>query len=480
MQTPILEKVIEFNEQHALFSQDAGLLVAVSGGGDSTALLSILVSLKKQGHLKTLVCVHFNHRLRTQAVPDETFVKGLADTWAVPFISETCDIRARAQTHHCSLETAGRQWRLERLISLAQTHHCTAIATGHHLDDNAETLIHRLSRGTGYRGLCGIRPIRVHQGVPVISPLLAVTRQDILTYLASQKQRWCEDATNQDPTYTRNYIRQSLLPELARQCPGLTEKLAALSLKCHHLYATEIEARAGVLLRSQVHFSESAAVVTLGCLTQESDLVLVELSRQILTHFGIALQKVTQYHYQTIVALMREQASHVTLPGKVSAVRDHGAVRFLQPALAPERQANPIELTLPGWTRFADLCFLTRIIDVSDIDPRQRTNQATEYLDLHKVTLPLRLRPRVPGDRFIPLGKTSPQKIGKFLSRADMTGVNPKHTVILCDNTQTILWVCPIRMSETAKITDKTTEVLEVSVRTGLLNSPEEPRISEP
>ncbi|NQV36327.1 MAG: tRNA lysidine(34) synthetase TilS [Phycisphaeraceae bacterium] len=471
MQTPILQKVIEFNERHALFSQDASLLVAVSGGGDSTALLSMLVTLEKQGHLKALVCVHFNHRLRAQADRDETFVKGLAHTWAVPFISETCDIKARAQTHHCSLETAGRQWRLERLISLAQKHQCTAIATGHHLDDNAETLIHRLSRGTGFRGLCGIRPFRVHHGMRVISPLLALTRQDIGAYLASQKQLWCEDATNQETTYTRNYIRQTLLPELSKQCPALTEKLADLSLKCHHLYAAEIEARADALLRSQVQVSEGAAVVTLSGLPQESNLVLVELVRQILTHLGIPLQKVTQYHYQSMMALMQAQASHVTLPGKGSAILDHGTVRIVRPPLTPERETNPMELTLPGLTRFGDLSFFTRITDVAHIDPQQRSNQSIEYLDLHQVTLPLQLRPRVPGDRFIPLGKTSPQKIGKFLSRADLRGVDRNHTVILCDGEQTILWVCPIRMSELAKVTNKTKEVLEISVKTEVLQT---------
>ena len=470
MQTSILQKVIAFNEQHALFSEEACLLVAVSGGCDSTALFSMLVLLKKQGHVKNLVCVHFNHQLRTQAMRDEAFVKGLSDAWAVPFISETRDIRTQAQTHHSSLETAGRQWRLERLISLAEKHQCTAIATGHHMDDNAETVIHRLSRGTGYRGLCGIRPIRVHQGVRVISPLLPLTRQDIRAYLASQKQVWCEDASNQDTTYTRNYIRQALLPELSKQCPSLTAKLAKLSLKCYSLYSTRIETRANSHLKSQVCFSAGAAVVTIKTLTRESDLVLIELARQILTHLAIPLKKVTRDHYDTLIALLQGRASHVTLPGKACAILDHGTIRFLRPEVEPSQQADPIELTIPGSTRFGDLCFLTRIVDVSQIDPQQRVNRHVEHLDLHKVALPLQLRPRMPGDRFVPLGKSRSQKIGKFLSRADIALEDRNHTVILCDDQQTILWVCPVRMSELAKITDKTKEVLEVSVKTGLLN----------
>jgi len=464
MQTSILQKVITFNEQHALFSREACLLVAVSGGSDSTALFSMLVILRKQGHVKDLLCVHFNHQLREPAGHDEAFVKGLADTWDVPFMGETCDVKTEAQVRHCSIETAGRQWRLGRLISLAQRHRCTAIATGHHLDDNAETLIHRLSRGTGYRGLCGIRPIRLHQGMRVISPLLALTQQDILAYLTSQGQSWCEDATNQDPTYTRNHIRQAVLPELSKQCPRLTEKLADLSLRCHSLYANRIEIRAISLLKSHVCFSAGAAVVTLETLTRESDLVLIELIRQILTHLGLPLKKVTQYHYQSLIALMQERASHVNLPGKANAVLDQGIIRFLRPAVTPGPETDPIELTLPGCTRMGDLRFFTRIVDVSQIDPQQQVNRYVEYLDLHKVALPLQLRPRMPGDRFVPLGKSHSQKIGKFLSRADVTAIDRDHTVILCDNQQTILWVCPVRMSELAKITDQTKEVLEISV----------------
>jgi tRNA(Ile)-lysidine synthase len=465
MKNTVLEKVIAFSNQQALFSGHDCLLAAVSGGADSTALLSILVHLRTQGLIKALVCVHFNHQLRAQADRDEAFVKDLSDTWAVRTISETCDIEARAKTHRCSIETAGRQWRLERLASLAQTHQCTAIATGHHADDNAETLVHRLSRGTGFRGLCGIRPTRSHQGMRLIRPLLALTRQDILAYLASQQQPWCEDATNQDLTYTRNYIRQALLPELSKHCPGLAKQLSDLSLKCHALYANRVETYARTLLRSHVCFSAHTATVTLKALPQASHLVLAEFLRQILTGLDIPLRTVTRHHYQTLIGLIQGHASHVTLPGKTRAVQDQGTIRFLRDADTPAPHCEPVELIVPGTTRFGDQCFLTRIIHVSQIDPHHRNNPYVETLDLQKVALPLQLRPRLPGDRFVPLGKTHAQKIGKFLSRAHIKDADRNHTVILCDSEQTILWVCPVRMSELARVTEKTKEVLEVSVK---------------
>ncbi len=467
MHTPILDRVIVFGKQQALFSKEARLLVAVSGGADSTALLSLLVRLRTQGFVKDLVCVHFNHQLRDQAIQDRIFVHNLATTWAVPFVSETQNTRAHAQTHHCSVETAGRQWRLERLISLAQAHACTAIATGHHGDDNAETLIHRLSRGTGFRGLCGIRPVRSHQGMRFISPLLVLTRQDILAYLADQQQHWCEDATNQDLIYTRNYIRHVLLPELSRQCPRLRKKLGNLSLRCHDLYTHRIETCASALLTSHVRFSPDSATATLSAIPHASDLVLVELMRQVLTGLGVPLRTVTRHHYQALIALIRQHTSHVNLPAKVCAVRDRGMIHFLRPSVAPKSHPDPVELVIPGATRFGDQCFVSRIIDVSQIDPGQHDNRHIEYLDLQKVTMPLQLRPQIPGDRFVPLGKTHSQKIGKFLSRAHIKGLDRHHAALLCDSEQRILWVCPVRMSELARVTEGTKEVIEVSLDPG-------------
>ncbi|MCP4454311.1 MAG: tRNA lysidine(34) synthetase TilS [Planctomycetes bacterium] len=470
MQVSILQKVIDFTEQQALFSKDAVLMVAVSGGGDSTALLSILVQLRTQDLVKDLVCVHFNHQLRKQALHDQAFVENMAHAWGVPFVRETQNIKDRAQTHRCSIETAGRQWRLERLTALAQAHPCTAIATGHHLDDNAETLIHRLSRGTGFRGLCGIRPVRSHRGVRFISPLLTLTRHEIMAYLGSQQHRWCKDATNQDLTYRRNYLRQALLPELSKQCPALTKQLAHLSQRCHDLYANRVETCANELLKSHVRFSASTAVVTLETLPQTSHVVLAELIRQILTALDVPLRTVTRHHYQTLIALIQGHASQVTLPGNTRAVLDRGAVRFLRKTDAHALRIEPVKLNVPGTTRFGARCFLTRIIDVSQIDTQQRNNLYVETLDLQLVALPLQLRARLPGDRFVPLGKTHSQKVGKFLGRARVKGADRIHTVILCDSEQTILWVCPVRMSEVAKVTNKTKEVLEISVETELLN----------
>ncbi|MCF7975240.1 MAG: tRNA lysidine(34) synthetase TilS [Phycisphaerae bacterium] len=464
MDSAPLQKVVAFITQYALLSREDRLLVAVSGGADSTALLAMLVALKQDRQIKDVMCVHFNHQLRDEADRDQAFVQHLSDTWAIPLILETMSVKAHAQALHCSIETAGRQWRQARLIHLARTQGCSAIVTGHHQDDNAETLIHRLSRGTGYRGLCGIRPVRVHQQMRFISPLLALTRQDILTFLDNHHLTWCEDVTNLDLTYTRNYIRQALLPGLLVQCPELKDRLRALSQRCLTLYTRRIEPRV-VTLWIHVNIAEDRATIALEAIARESTLVLVEMIRQVLTHLKRPLQPVTQWHYQAVVDLIRGNITHVTLPGRMFVVRDSGQIRFVQANDTPAPTLDAVELAIPGSTRFGDLCFFTRFVKTAEIRYESRSNRSIEYFDRHKMRLPLHIRQRTPGDRFIPLGKHTLQKVGKFLSRAHVTALEQRHMAILCDDTDDILWICPVRMADKAKINQETEEVLEVVLR---------------
>jgi tRNA(Ile)-lysidine synthase len=465
MHRAILQKVIASDHSYGFFTRTTRMLVAVSGGADSTALLRLLATLKDQGYIKDLLCVHFNHQLRTQADQDQLFVEQLASSRALPFVCETQDVEALAKANELSIETAGRQWRLTRLIDLATKHQCDTIATGHHLNDNVETLIHRLARGTGYRGLCGIRPIRYHQGQRVISPLLCLTRQDILTYLSSQKQRWCEDASNQDQTYTRNYIRQTILPKLANKHPQLLKKLATLSLTCHSLYAQRIEPHVETLLESEANFTQDTASIQLEMLRQEPPLILVEFFRQILTRLDIPLRTVSQYHYQAMLKLLQGRASCVNLPGNTSVTIERGNLIFKQVQVPQNKWLDPVELTLPGSTRFGQLVFQARIMDRSQMDSQQGQNRCLEYFDLETLNLPLFVRQRVPGDQFIPLGKRTPQKVGKFLSRTPLSKTDRDRAAILCDDQGDIHWVCPVRMSEQGKATNKTTDILEISVR---------------
>jgi len=218
------ETVAEFMYRYGLFAGAERILLAVSGGADSTALLHILMALKAQGRIKAdLVCAHINHQLRGPASEaDEQFVVAEAKRLGLPVVTRAVDVRAHARKLRLSLETAARQLRLASLAEIARERECAWLGTGHQKNDNAETVLQRLLRGTGFRGLAGIWPVRRFADLQLASPLLCATRAEIVQYLQRRALPWREDATNVDVAYTRNRIRHQLLPGAvwSKSCPN--------------------------------------------------------------------------------------------------------------------------------------------------------------------------------------------------------------------------------------------------------------------
>ena len=202
------------------FSQAEKVLLAVSGGADSTALLYTMHALKNEGLLHAdLICAHINHQLRVpDADTDEKFVVSQAEKLHLPVITRKIDVRRFAQENKLSIETAARLLRIEHLQEIAKANNCRWIATAHQKNDNAETVVQRLLRGTGFRGLAGIRPLRNFAAdINFVRPLLCVTRDEIIDYLKQQNLPWRTDRTNYDCRYKRNFIRHKLIPHLQKR-----------------------------------------------------------------------------------------------------------------------------------------------------------------------------------------------------------------------------------------------------------------------
>jgi len=214
--------VWSYCSSHELLVPGTRVVVAVSGGSDSVALLRLLCSLRESFHLD-LICAHFNHQLRgAESDADEAFVLGLAGSLAVPCEMGSEDVGAYASGHHLSLEEAARELRLRflRLTALATGAAC--IATAHTRDDQVETVLFRLLKGTGLRGLSGIAP---RTGM-FIHPLLAVSKQQLQDWLRGQGFTWRDDSSNADLRYERNFIRTSVIPLIESRFPATRTAVA--------------------------------------------------------------------------------------------------------------------------------------------------------------------------------------------------------------------------------------------------------------
>ncbi|HSV99660.1 MAG TPA: tRNA lysidine(34) synthetase TilS [Sedimentisphaerales bacterium] len=474
MHDRLTDKVFEFIRLQGIFADNRAILVAVSGGADSICLLHVLRTLRVPGRLEApLVCCHINHHLRgTDSDTDERFVVEQTTEMGLPVVVRSVDVPSHAKTNRQSIETAARQLRLAALEEIARDRRCEWIATGHQKNDNAETVVQRLRRGTGFRGLAGIRPIRrLGEGLSLVRPLLCVTREEVIRYLHERNLPWREDHTNADVAYTRNYIRRRLLPLLQQESEALlVEELADLAASAGKLHDRAIE-EAQQAWTTMAQADDDAVRIDASGLASLPELIAVELIRRALMSLGCGERDLTAAHYQRVLGLARSkvQAKHTSLPsGFIARLESRQLV--LRPGVegsSPKAHDAPSPLNIPGRTAFADVEIDARILPHCEIEGAEITGDKgpfCEYLDWDRIKPPVVARPRRRGDRFHPLGMDTEKKVGKFLTAAKAPRRSRDRTIVFADRDR-ILWICPVRIAEPVKITDETRLVLELTVR---------------
>lgn len=224
----MLEKVLKYIREQQLLRPGERVAVACSGGADSVALLHILAELREMLGI-VLSVAHFHHQIRgAEADSDQQFVEALAARLRVDFYSGSGNVPEHAAQSKLSLETAARELRHQWFAELIKQGKTDKIATAHTLDDQAETVLMRILRGTGARGLAGIAPS--HKAKHLVRPLLTTSRHEVEAYLKRKGQDWREDSSNLDLGHTRNRIRHTLLPLLERDFnPAIRQTLADLA-----------------------------------------------------------------------------------------------------------------------------------------------------------------------------------------------------------------------------------------------------------
>lgn len=228
----LLSRLATHNRAQDLLSPRDRVLAGVSGGADSVCLAHWLAGQRAKGRISALTLVHFHHGLRGKAADrDGESVRALAGRLGAEFHLEHLPVREAAAERRSGLEDAGRALRYKALSRLARAGGFAKVALGHHLDDNAETVLLHLLRGTKAAGLAGIPPRRPLAGcrAEVVRPLLALTREETRAYCRSFGLSWREDASNKDVDFTRNWVRRRLIPLMESKSPRLREHLAALA-----------------------------------------------------------------------------------------------------------------------------------------------------------------------------------------------------------------------------------------------------------
>ena len=429
------------------------IIVAVSGGIDSVVLLHVLCKLRARHNLELLV-VHLDHQIRAESSSDAQFVSSLSERWQIPCRVAAENIPAAAKAAGQSLEMAGRHARRQLFMSLAEEHDCDLVALAHHQDDQIETFMLRLVRGSGPSGLAAMR----QQQDLWWRPLLGCSRAQIEGYADQFDLQWVEDSSNVDLVYLRNRMRHQVLPLLRELNPAFNERTAAL--------VTQLQSDDDYWSRQVACYFDRLVVDTRDGLRLSRERLLalhpalrMRIVREALRRVRGGLAGIEGSHLAAVDRLLTSGPSQgqLDLPGCWVARRYEILwLRGLAPAPLPDY--NEI-LPVPGRLTLPEGVFL----DVSlQLAPQAESATVVEF-DAEILSQPICVRSWRPGDRFQPLGMAGHKKIKSYLGDAKVEMEDRQRLLVLVSGGE-ILWLVGHRRSALAGVTSDCQKILRLEL----------------
>jgi tRNA(Ile)-lysidine synthase len=426
----MLRTVKNFIEKQKLLQPGARIIIGLSGGSDSVVLLAVLHSLGYE-----CLAAHCNFHLRgEESDRDERMAAQVAASFRIPFYKQDFDTSSIAKERKISIEMAARDLRYAWFEDRRKELKADAIAVAHHSDDNIETLLLNLIRGTGIAGLTGIKP----QSGFVVRPLLCISKEEILQYAASEKLPFVVDSSNEQDEFTRNKIRHQALPLLQSINPGIE---ASLLRTMEHLNEVEKIYLSHIKEAKKNVFDPVAHTISIPALLAypSPESILFEILKEY--NFG---KEVIQSIFQSLDS---QSGKVFYSPGyQLLKDREHFFLLSLQqkePNLVFYVKEDEREITVP----------FPLSVTVSEEKPEIIKDKNSAYFDFDKLKFPLTLRKWQPGDRFIPFGMKGYQKLSDYFNNNKFSKLDKENTWILCSGTD-IIWIVGHRTDNRFKIND--------------------------
>ncbi len=440
-----VKKFKSFVHEEGLWGADHKILAAVSGGVDSVVLAHLLSTTGV-----SFAIAHCNFNLRgKESAGDQAFTSGLAQSLGTEFFSEQFDTYGYAFKEGISVEMAARDLRYEWFKSLATRYGYDFIVTGHHADDQIETMLLNLSRGTGISGLRGMLP----KTGQIVRPLLQFFRSEILQFATNSGMQWREDSTNSSTEIQRNLIRHSILPLFGRLNPNFRETIIRTMKNVREaevIYHTGID-------------EKLAAIITL-----ENDVIRVDIrGLKVLKPLGTWMfELLSPFGFNRATAEAVEKALD-GLAGKQFSSQTHRLIKDRHHLIITKTSVeNPSEI----WEYFIseDIPKIFEPLNLkfrkckSD-DFKLNDNPDTAALDLERLRFPLSLRRWIRGDSFVPLGMKNRKKLSDFFSDIKLS-VQDKEQVWVLTSGDDIVWVIGYRIDDRYKITSLTKKIFTIEL----------------
>jgi tRNA(Ile)-lysidine synthase len=436
-----------------LFRPRDKVLVACSGGADSMALLHLLWDMRGEFGIR-VTAAHFNHGLRASADEDERFVAETCDRLGLPFVSDRENVRRYAAARKMNLEEAARELRYEFLRTEAMKAGASRIATGHTLNDQAETFLMRLLRGSGMSGLGGIV---VSTGEGIVRPLIEAERRYVLDYLKTRGIPFREDESNRDKKILRNRIRLELLPYLEKRYgPGLVSRIGRLALVLQEEDKVMTELSREMLVYIASSPSDRGMKIDADALEGLEPALAARVVREFLRDVRGDLRALDSGHIASVLGLSEGGAG--VLPGGFEIRRRKGKIFAKRSDAEPEdfeiEWDGAGELVLPNGLRFRGKRISRKAADAVPFDDRRRA-----LVDADRIEFPLVVRNRRPGDRYRPLGAPGSKKLKEIL-RAKGIELEDRDILPVFLSGGSIVWVPGLPVAEAFRLRPTTQRCL--------------------
>lgn len=432
------------------FLKGKKLLLAISGGIDSVVLADLLIQNKQD-----IALAHCNFQLRgTDSDKDEAFVKDLAGKYNIPLFSVRFDTKKTAAERKVSTQVAARDLRYEWFEKIRKEHHYSFILTAHHADDNIETVLINLIRGTGLEGLTGIP----ERNKNILRPLLPFSREEIKSYAEEKSLKWREDLSNDEDKYTRNKIRHQILPVLKELNPGFN---TTFQQTLSHLKG------ASAIVRESVNKVKCKIFHKTGTDTYELDIKKIKRLKNVKHYLYEMLKDYGFTEWDDVFNLLYAQSGKQIFSKTHRLIKDRDLL--LLTGLDSEEKLPPPEYTIASGQKKQELGGYTlffsnvSVKDVKNEDIIENRSEKKIYLDKGKIKFPLSVRKWKEGDYFYPIGLQGKKKLSKFFKDEKLSVLDKENIWLLCDQNK-IVWIIGERMDDRVKITEKTKEILIIDI----------------
>lgn len=454
----LLSRVEETIRREKLFRPGDTIVVALSGGADSTALLDLLSRLP--GYNLRLVAAHLNHCLRgCESDADEEFCRHLALRYGVLFETRRVDVGRIAEEERLNIEDAGRRARIAFLDEIRDRYGAAAVALAHHADDQAETVLMRLLRGSGMTGLSGMA---YRNGRGYVRPLLDIPRPDIEQYLRLGNLEWREDASNSDTVYLRNRIRHQLLPLLEEYNPAIRSCLAetASIIADDDALLQELTVRA---VARSCTTEEGRVVCSIPRLRTLESALLRRVLRQAVKQLAGTLEGIGMRHIEALCDLIHSDRPNATLilPHGIAPVREYDRLVLMRANAGGADSDFELLIPAPGsYPIPGGGALIVAALDDGHISP----DQDHLCLDSAVVPFPWLVRTYRPGDRMTPLGMTGRKKVKDiFIDRKIPLRERRRIPLLWCGDD--LLWIAGVCVSELCRIQAPSAAAVRVTWR---------------